>query len=83
MKKILTLLGFRPPISTVYAERPSEGEQIEMTWLPNPRNHPNVVNAYIGMSGKVDGLKDDGSFFLMGETSILVVGTRYKFKRIQ
>lgn len=31
---------------------PELGRYIEITWLPNPRNHPNTPSCYIGSKGK-------------------------------
>lgn len=60
-----------------------EGDNIEMTWLPPPINHPRAINAYIGMSGYVRDLSSDGSFLLQGKTASLIVsGKPYSFKRL-
>ena len=68
---------FRPTL-----RRPKNGDMIEITWLPSPVNAPFVRSAYIGMSGKVEDMSKDGSFSLVG-SGILLVGTRYAYKRIK
>lgn len=61
---------------------PIEGRKIEITWFPSCINVPKgTQNPYIGSIGIVEGLKEDGSFFLNMGTSTLVVGNnKYKFK---
>jgi len=60
----------------------NEGDKIEITWLPNPRNHPTTRSCYIGMSGVVCNLDSEG-FALEGETSVLIVHKKFRFKRIK
>lgn len=59
---------------------PKMGSEVELTWLPNPRNNPGVTSCYIGSRGKVEDLKNDGSFTLNMGGALLIVGKKYKFK---
>ena len=61
---------------------PMEGRKIEITYFPSCVNVPKgTPNPYIGSIGIVEGLKEDGSFFLKMSSSTLVVGDKnYKFK---
>ena len=58
------------------------GDKIKITWLPSCKNAPYSKNAYIGMQGVVEDLKEDKSFTLRTETAVLIVGKKYKFENL-
>lgn len=64
--------------------RPPElGQRVEITWLPNTKNHPTVRNCYIGAVGTVRCVYEDGGFDLQYDSGgWLVVGKDYKYKVI-
>ena len=62
---------------------PKEGDYIELTWLPNKVCSFGVSqNAYMGSKGYVEFVSENG-FNLNCGTCIIVVGTKYKFKKLQ
>jgi hypothetical protein len=76
-------LGVSEKSTSYYPESPEEGDKVEITWLPNPRNNPRSINCYIGSTGVVDKVKKDGAFDLKMESgATLIVHTNYKFKKL-
>ena len=61
-----------------------EGDKVKIAWLPSARNVPSgTPNAYIGMEGVVEGLRETGEFFLsLSNGGTLVVGKHYEVKKL-
>jgi hypothetical protein len=57
------------------------GDKIQLTWLPNPRNNPNATSCYIGYTGIVTDLSQD-NFSLKGDGSWLIVTGKYKYIKV-
>lgn len=55
------------------------GDCIEITNLPNPRNHPFTKSAYIGMKGVLTEIDSEGGMLFTG-TSYLVLGPSFSYK---
>lgn len=60
----------RPAIQHIFQKPLSNGDFIEITWLPSCRNAPGFRNPYIGMKGEVKDLRD-GIFHLFTGNSWL------------
>ena len=58
---------------------PKNGDHIRLTCLQNPRNNPHVRSCYIGCSGFVEDVSEDGHFILNMGSSILVVTRDYEY----
>ncbi len=58
--------------------RPIAGSYVKITWLPGYNGKS--PNAYIGMTGKVEDLNEDGSFALASEHNVLIIGKRYQYE---
>lgn len=65
---------------------PKVGDEIEITWLPNPRNNPSTKSCYIGSKGIVEKVYTNKAFDLRlkGESGqgMLLIGKRYQYKKI-
>lgn len=61
---------------------PRNGYNIQITWLPTPKNTlVDIPNDYIGSHGVVSNTKEDGSFDLnLHGGGVLFIGTKYKWK---
>lgn len=71
---LLKLFGYN-----VMVQPFSDGDEITITWLPNCRNCKFSKNPYIGMSGKVQDLKQNGEFCLYTGTSTLVCSGKLNY----
>ena len=61
-----------------------EGDLIQITWLPNPPNHPSSKNCHICSKGKVTNLDSRGSMYLIMESgATLILWGRYKYEYIK
>lgn len=65
-----------------YSCQPNIGDKIEITWLPYNNGFPNE-NCYIGSTGVVDHLYDNGGFVLKTGHSILcVTDKKFRIKKL-
>lgn len=60
---------------------PNNGDKIKLTWLPSCINVPKgTPNPYIGMTGIVTDMNEDGKFSLMCETCWLTnIGPNFNY----
>lgn len=66
----------------LYSRQPKIGDKLVIEWLPTNNAHPNS-NAYIGMSGTVDYLYDNGGFCLNTGSSILcIINKQFVYSKI-
>lgn len=82
-ERILCLSEYRKFLSIKDNNKIKEGDKVKITWLPSARNVPyGTPNAYIGMEGVVEGLNEDGEFFLNSGRGTLVVGKHYEVAKL-
>lgn len=81
---ILCLSEYRKFLSIKNNNKIREGDKVKIAWLPSARNVPSgTPNAYIGMEGVVEGLRETGEFFLsLSNGGTLVVGKHYEVKKL-
>ena len=61
---------------------PKNGDHIKLTWLPNPINNPDVKSCYIGCSGIVEDMCENGEFVLNMKSGLLIVSREYDYIHI-
>lgn len=62
---------------------PELGDEIELTWLPNPRNNPHVKSCYIGTKGTVEAADRDGIYLRLETGAHLIVDGKFKYKKLE